>query len=87
MQQKREILQTFSQIRPIRSGCVGFRQMAEDCTNGVAVRRSAQLFQGVLIAQYAGNASQRLEMICACAFGSQQQKDDIDRLVVHWHQN
>ena len=47
------------------------------------ILRGAQLLASLLVAQQARDTRQRLQMICASAFGRQKQKHEVDRLVVH----
>jgi len=44
--------------------------------------RSAQLRHNVMIAQQAGDAGERLQMISTGVFGRQEQENEIDRLIV-----
>src|SRR3954468_9884322 len=59
------------------------RRQRQHRIDRLGVARGAELFGDVLVAQKAGDAGERLEVIGAGAFGGEQQEDEIDRLAVH----
>ena len=59
------------------------RRQGQHRIDRLGVARGAQLLGDVDVAQQAGDARQRLQMIGAGAFRGQQQEHQVDRLAVH----
>jgi len=69
--------------RPAASGRVAFGGVHQKGEQGVARIRAAQFFANRRVAQQPRDPGQGLEMVGPGRFRRQQQKDQIDRLLVH----